>query len=214
MISTGRQGGIPASAPKMGNALKRCGRAEPTVSAPTSNPMQSPRSSRHQVAINFIPGGYTPASVNPGRNRRKMAGATAATNKAMAALKRAPRAALPATSQRGGIRSARLSTALVRAPATKPSCTLMVSQAPAPPLRAHSASSCGSTAEAENQRAMARTLTAASNHRLRHLSRGSAGPRAAEVSAAPMLNPNGPRSPRPAAPGACRRSGIPDPSHP
>ncbi len=66
--------------------------------------------------------------MKPVRKRRTIAGAAESTNSAMAALKTAPRAALPATSQRGGIRSAKFSTALVKAPTTKPSCTLMVSQ--------------------------------------------------------------------------------------
>ena len=39
------------------NALKRCGAAEPRVSAPTSNPTISPMSPFAQVDASFIPMG-------------------------------------------------------------------------------------------------------------------------------------------------------------
>ena len=55
--STGRQGGMPISPPRPGSAFSKCGMAEPAVSAPTSSPMPRPRSSLHQVATSFIPGG-------------------------------------------------------------------------------------------------------------------------------------------------------------
>jgi hypothetical protein len=47
--------------------------------------------------------------------------------------------------------SARLTSDEKSAPATKPSCTAIVSQAPAVVPRSHSTRSCGSTADAENQ---------------------------------------------------------------
>src|SRR6266581_2547456 len=50
----------------------RCGNAEPSVSAPTSTPMATPRPSRNQPAAIFIPGGYTPASAAPVTIRNAM----------------------------------------------------------------------------------------------------------------------------------------------
>src|ERR671931_2197695 len=63
---------------------------------------------------------------------------------------------------RAGTGSARLVTAETSAPATKPSCTAMVSQAASVGDSAHSARSCGSTADAENQVVIDRTIAAAS----------------------------------------------------
>ncbi len=67
------------------------------------------------------------------------------------------------------MRSARFSTALSSAPTTKPSWTLMVSHDCPAADSCHSAVSCGTTAEAENQRAIASIEASASHQRLRHL---------------------------------------------
>jgi len=67
-------------------------------------------------------------------------------------------------------RSARLRSALARAPATKPSWTLMVSHACSAPSMPHSTESWGTTAEAENQRPMAKASARASSATWRPLS--------------------------------------------
>ena len=59
--------------------------------------------------------------------------------------------------------------ALSSAPTTKPSCTLIVSHDACAPLSFHSALSCGTTADAENQSDIASILPTASSQRLRHL---------------------------------------------
>src|SRR5712692_10503645 len=74
-------------------ALTRYGDAFPSVSAPTMTPRAKPRPSRNQVAISFIPGGYTPARNAPVRNRRTIAGPTVCTRHARIALTAAPRRA-------------------------------------------------------------------------------------------------------------------------
>ena len=61
----------------------------------------------------------------------------------------------------------RFNTALVSAPTTNPSCTLIVSHACWPPLKLHSAASCGTTAVAENHSAIASSSASASSHRFR-----------------------------------------------
>src|SRR4051812_2542300 len=72
-------------------ALTRYGDALPSVSAPTITPSAKPRPSRNQVAISFIPGGYTPARNAPVRNRSTIAGATLCTDDASTAFATAPR---------------------------------------------------------------------------------------------------------------------------
>ena len=63
--------------------------------------------------------------------------------------------ALAATKRLSSRRSARPRTAETRQPATKPSCTPLVNAACMNPVRRNSAVSCGTTAEAENQSAIA-----------------------------------------------------------
>ena len=87
--------------------------------------MPKPRSSLHHVAISFIPGGYTPASATPVRNRKRER-TRAQSSTGIAALKAPPRLRR-AHQQAIRIRSARLKIALKSAPTTNPICTLIVS---------------------------------------------------------------------------------------
>ena len=65
---------MTALGPAFGMACTRYGVAFPTVSAPTTVPIASPRRARNQVDAIFIAGGYTPASDSPVRKRRSESG--------------------------------------------------------------------------------------------------------------------------------------------
>jgi hypothetical protein len=127
-IMTQRHSARPAS---------KCGAAEPMVSAPTSTPMARPRPCLNQVAISFIPVGYTPANMTPVPIRRPISKprptvvrpSSSVMSRGIARFKAAPTSAQPAMSRGGWTRSERLNTALPSAPITKPSCTLIVSHA-------------------------------------------------------------------------------------
>jgi hypothetical protein len=131
--------------------------------------MPSPRSAFVQVAMIFMPTGYTPANSAPVRNRSASAipGPLAASG--MSVVIPAASSADPPNSQCVGSRSARLNTADTSAPATKPACTDMVSQARPPSSRLHAADSAGTTAEAENHTAIASNSAMANIPMVAHL---------------------------------------------
>src|SRR5689334_16571531 len=112
----------------LGNACTRYGSALPTVSAPTTVPTAKPRRDLNHVEIIFIAGGYTPARHTPHANRVSTAGRNPSTESS-SALKPAPSSALTANSSFDGMMSARFRIAMAAVPATKPSCTLVVSHA-------------------------------------------------------------------------------------
>ena len=85
-------------------------------------------------------------------------------------MKPAPSNALAAMTCSARNRSARLSTALSSAPATKPICTLIVSHDFWPSSRPNSMASCGTTAVAENHSVMISSSASASSQRMRHRS--------------------------------------------
>src|SRR5258706_9768189 len=99
----------------------------------------------------------------------------------MAALDAAAARALTASRRCAGRRSASVRMELSSAPATKPSCTLVVSQDCKAPESFHSTVSCGTTAEAENQTDMPSSAARASSETFRHLPRSSGRRRAAAV---------------------------------
>ena len=123
----------------------RCGSADPSVSAPTSTPMASPRPSRYQPAAIFIPGGYTPASAAP-VSIRSVSPTVGPEASATPTVASPAMSAHPETSRRADHRSDSVSTADTSAPTTKPSCI----------------ESAGPTADALNHGAMAHNSEAAS----------------------------------------------------
>lgn len=74
--------------------------------------------------------------------------------------------------------SARLNVAETSAPTTKPTWTAIVNHALAEAERSHCRLSCGSTAAAENQGAIDRTMATASTDSARQRPGGSGSPRA------------------------------------
>src|SRR5262245_39849657 len=105
----------------------------------------------------------------PVRNRRPSVGAYPASSRGMAALQIAAARALTATSRWAESRSARFRMAERSAPTTKPIWTLIVSHDCSGPERPHSAVSCGTTAEAENQTEMAKSSAITRRLMVRHL---------------------------------------------
>src|SRR5581483_8658487 len=109
----------------------------------------------------FIPGGYTAASAAPATPRSAIAHTTPgapATPRVASAATTAP----PANNRRADHRSASVNVADTSAPATKPSCTEMVSHAPPAGPRPQTAARAGVTAEALNHGAIAHASAAAS----------------------------------------------------
>ena len=153
--------GAQASPPR---PLIRCGSAEPKAKAPTITPRARPRSRSNQAAMAFIAGGYTRARHTPVARRTAIAVPGVCTpNKPRLAR---PAAILPsAIRRRGFTRSARFSVAEISAPATKPSCTAIVSQAPQPGARCQAFCSSGRTAVADSQGAMPSNMPVASTPR-------------------------------------------------
>src|SRR5205809_198061 len=139
----------------------RCGSADPSVSAPTSTPMASPRPSRYQPAAIFIPGGYTPASAAP-VSIRSVSPTVGPEASATPTVASPAMSAHPETSRRADHRSDSVSTADTSAPTTKPSCTEIVSHAAPLVSSCHTRANAGPTAAAENHGAMAHNSEAAS----------------------------------------------------
>src|SRR5262245_36926166 len=81
---------------------------------------------------------------------------------AIVKLKNAPARAQQAIIPGGENRSGKLNTALTSAPATNPSCTLIVSHAASRSERSHASFNAGATALAENHSAIASSSTTAS----------------------------------------------------
>src|SRR5881628_560602 len=154
-MSTGRQYST-------GTAQRtRCGSAEPSVNAPTRTPIASPRPSRYHPAAIFIPGGYTPAKAAPVSIRNAIAVPGVGAN-ATPSVARPASAAQPATSRRADQRSDSVSSADASAPATKPSCTEIVSHAPPVASSRQTRDRAGATADAENHGAIPHNSDAAS----------------------------------------------------
>src|SRR5256886_17353095 len=101
----------------------------------------------------FIPGGYTPASAAPVSIRSAIPVPEPGAN-ATPTVMRPARHAHAATSRRADQRSESVSKADTSAPATKPSCTEIVSHAPPAEASRHTPESAAPTAEAENHGAM------------------------------------------------------------
>src|SRR5262245_59111600 len=104
----------------------------------------------NQVAIIFMAGGYTPARKKPVRKRRPRA----RTNHGLASSKPVAPAASKAQAvkyQREGTTSAKFSSAAAAVPATKPSCTTVVSQLASATESPQTRCSSGDTALAVNQ---------------------------------------------------------------
>ena len=114
-------------------------------------PSAVPRPRTNHVDISFSAGGYTPARQAPVRKRSGIAVA-APEGRQRGRGSRPRRRTSPRRSRAAAERtSARFTTDEKSAPATKPSWTAIVSQAPAVVPSCHSARSCGRTADAENQ---------------------------------------------------------------
>ena len=145
---------------------RRCGNAEPSVSAPTTMPNAAPRRSRNQPAAIFRPGGYTHASARPVVNLRAIivAGVPAS---AIDALATAPATHPSANSRRALRTSARFSVALINVPTTNPACTAIVSQAMPDEEMESSVAMAGAAAVAENQSVMPSNWAAAINRSMR-----------------------------------------------
>src|SRR5213594_973743 len=155
MTSTGRHDAT-------GTAQRtRWGSAEPRVSAPTKTPIASPRPSRYHPATILMPGGYTPAKAAPVSIRSGMPTSGFGAN-ATPMVARPARQAHAATSRRADQRSESVSSADTMAPATKPSCTEIVSHAAPAVSSRHRRESAGATAEAENHGAIPHNSDAAS----------------------------------------------------
>src|SRR5206468_3737755 len=149
----------------------RCGVAEPSVSAPTSVPIAHPRPSRNHPAAIFMPGGYTPARAAPVATRRAKPATGPRENDTPRVAAAAARLA-PAASHRADQRSLSVNIALTSAPATKPSCTDIVSHEAPPGPNRHALESAGPTADALNHGAMAHSCATASMARTRRAVRG------------------------------------------
>src|SRR5437660_12537143 len=121
---------------------------------------ESPTSRYHPATI-FIPGGYTPASAAPVSMRRAMPSPGPGAN-ATPRVARPASQAQPAIRRRADQRSESVSSADPSAPATKPSCTEIVSQAPPAVSSRHTRESAGATADAENHGAMPHSSDTAS----------------------------------------------------
>jgi hypothetical protein len=142
------------------------GMAFPTVTPPTMVPTAKPRSDLNQVEIIFIAGGYTPARQKPHMKRVAAAGMTPATLRT-APFTTAPASAASEKSSRADRMSARFSTAIVAVPATKPSCTEVVSHPTWEPLSAQRSCSCGAIAVPANQSDMPSSSASPSSARIR-----------------------------------------------
>src|SRR3989475_10313858 len=155
MTSTGRHDAT-------GTAQRtRWGSAEPTVSAPTKTPIASPRPPRSHPATIFMPGGYTPAKAAPVSIRSGMPTSGFGAN-ATPIVARPARQAHAATSRRADQRSESVSSADTMAPATKPSCTEIVSHAAPAGSSLHTLEGAGGAAGAEDPGALAASCGAAS----------------------------------------------------
>src|SRR5438874_1529269 len=90
----------------------------------------------------------------------------------------APTIAATAKYQREGSTSARLSTAAIAVPQTKPSCTMVVNHAASPRVKDQDSESCGETELAANQSDIPSSSAPASNASIRQRagSRSSGGP--------------------------------------
>src|SRR5436309_6904768 len=139
----------------------RWGSAEPSVNAPTRTPIASPRPSRYHPATIFMPGGYTPASAAPVSIRSAIPAPGPGAH-ATPTVARPASQAQPATRRRADQRSESVSSADTSAPATKPSCTEIVSHAAPTVSSRHRRESAGATADAENHGAMPHSSDAAS----------------------------------------------------
>jgi len=115
--------------------------------------------------MSFIPTGYTPARNIPVRNLSGIAAARLLTKKASSAVHVAAHRALAVSRCCGLVRSARLKTVEVTAPATKPICTVAVSQTAVVDPIPHSERRLGTTAVAENQALRLSTWTSATSAR-------------------------------------------------
>src|SRR5574341_513331 len=105
--------------------------------------------------------------LTPVTNLKTSAGARLSTQRASAALARAPSAIAAVISARGERTSGRLPSALASVPAMKPAWTAIVSPALPPSPSAHSRCSAGTTAEALNQRERAPSSASDRTARLR-----------------------------------------------
>src|SRR5437867_10306266 len=171
MTSTGRQYSA-------GTAQRtRWGSAEPSVNAPTRTPNPEPPPSANPPAAVLHPGGYTPASAAPVSIRSAIPVPEPGAN-ATPTVTRPARHAHAATNRRADQRSESVSRADTSAPATKPSCTEIVSHAPPAESSRHTRDSAGATAEAENHGAMLHSSDAASTASTRRgVTNRSDGPR-------------------------------------
>src|SRR5438105_2909019 len=131
-------------------AARRCGNADPTVSAPMSTPSAAPRRFSNQPAAIFIPGGYTHASAAPVQTRSTISSAGPAA-RTSAAFDAAASTQPIANRRRALITSGRLASADTSVPITNPPCTAIVSHAVSAPVRWNSATIGPFAAVAENQ---------------------------------------------------------------
>src|SRR5207247_2484215 len=151
--------------------------------------------SRNHPAAIFMPGGYTPARAAPVATRRAKPATGPRENDTPRVAAAAARLA-PAASHRADQRSLSVNIALTSAPATKPSCTDIVSHEAPPGPNRHALESAGPTADALNHGAMAHSCATASMARTRRAVRG------------PWDDRGTPRAVR-----TCRRDARPTPSH-
>ena len=146
---------------------RRCGNADPIVTAPMTVPSAMPRRSRNHPAATFIPGGYTHASAAPVAIRSATSvvgpGATAS-----AALASAPRRHPTLKSLRALSTSGRFRSAEISVPTTNPPWTAIVNHAVCAEVRSNSATIGALAAVAENHSVIPKNMASdsqASCHR-------------------------------------------------
>ena len=150
---------------------RRCGNAEPMVSAPMRTPSAAPRRSANHPAAIFMPGGYTHASEMPVaiRSAIRLNGVGAPTRPALAT---APQMQPAAKSRRGLMTSGRFRIADASVPMTNPPWTAIVSHAASPDVRWNSATIGAVAAVAENQSVMPRNIASDSHASCRRATAG------------------------------------------
>ena len=129
---------------------RRCGSAEPNVSAPISMPIAVPRPFENHRDTICTATGYTPANDAPVRARRMNSTTRCLASRTNKEFVTAATIAETISKCRGDKRSGKAKLALINAPMTKPHCTAVVSQIAELEDRCHVCASDPATADVLN----------------------------------------------------------------